>query len=175
MASNNAVWKDVIGYEGLYQVSDCGEVRSLARLVTANCHGTFAKRQSPSKVLTQGICGRDKTYYSVVLSKNGKTKTFLVHRLVAEAFIPNPENKPQINHKDENGHNNNVQNLEWVDAKYNSNYGTRNKRIGESQKGKYVPKGKDNPSYGLKRSAESREKMRQSALRRWAKCRATLL
>ena len=103
----------------------------------------------------------------MVLSKDGKTKTFLVHRLVAEAFIPNPQQLTQVNHKDENGHNNYVQNLEWVDAKYNANYGTRNKRIGDNQKGKFVPKGEDNPNYGMKRSKTSRDKMRQSALRRW--------
>ena len=71
-------------------------------------------------------------YYSVGLSKNGILKRYYVHRLVAEAFLPNSDNLPLINHKDENKSNNNVNNLEWCDVKYNTNYGTRNKRIGKS-------------------------------------------
>ncbi|UIE13738.1 HNH endonuclease family protein [Enterococcus phage EFap02] len=67
-------------------------------------------------------------YLYVVLSKNNKTKPFTVHHLVAEAFIPNPENKPQVNHIDEDKTNNVVSNLEWMTAKENNNHGTRNLR-----------------------------------------------
>lgn len=70
-------------------------------------------------------------YLGVFLSKNGRCKPFLIHRLVAIAFIPNPNNLPQVNHKDENPSNNHVSNLEWCDQKYNSNYGTCPKRISE--------------------------------------------
>ena len=67
-------------------------------------------------------------YYSVVLSKNGILKIFKVHRLVAQAFIPNPNNYKEVNHKDENKANNVVTNLEWCDRKYNQNYGTRTEK-----------------------------------------------
>ena len=115
------IWKPVKGYEELYQVSNLGRVKSLERI---DCHGQPRKE----KILRYGI---NKGYCYVTLCKNGKHTTFLVHRLVAEAFIPNPNNYPQVNHKDENPSNNCVENLEWCDQKYNSNYGTRNKRIFE--------------------------------------------
>lgn len=74
-----------------------------------------------------------KGYLMVTLCNNGCCKTFKVHRLVAQAFIPNPENLPCVNHKDEDKSNNNVENLEWCTAEYNNNYGTRNKRSAESR------------------------------------------
>lgn len=110
------IWKDILGYEGLYQVSNFGRVKSLK----------FGKERILK--LT-----KDKDGYLIVnLYKNNKSKTFKVHRLVAEAFIPNPDNLPQVNHKDEDKSNNILSNLEWCDVKYNQNYGTRNKRIGKS-------------------------------------------
>lgn len=99
------VWKDVPGYEG-YQVSNQGNVRSL-RYRGKNCIHLL----SP---------GTDKKGYKrVVLSKNKKQTTFQIHRLVATAFIPNPQNLPQVNHKDKNTGNNRVDNLEWCSVKYN--------------------------------------------------------
>ena len=112
-------WKDIKDYEGLYQVSDLGRVKSLPR------NGTIKKSRILSKCY-------DKNGYQIVsLSKNGIHKTFKVHRLVAETFIPNIDNLSQINHKDENKQNNNVNNLEWCDVTYNINYGTRTKRSAE--------------------------------------------
>lgn len=111
-------WKDIKGYEGLYQVSNYGDVLSLCKNITL--------RQTEKQ-----------NYLFVYLSKNGIKKQFAVHRLVAEAFIPNPDNYPQVNHKDENPSNNFVENLEWCDVRYNNNYGTRNERIGISNKGKH--------------------------------------
>lgn len=172
MASNtvnqNCIWKDVVGYEGLYQVSNLGEVRSLSRIVGGISHGVTTSRKTPSKILKSLPFGKHKTYRKVALCKDGKVKQVMVHRLVATAFVPNPDNKPCVNHKNEIGSDNRADNLEWVTVLENQNYGTRNARISKSQKGKIVPKGKDNPCYGKKRSAESREKMRQSALRRYA-------
>ena len=108
------IWKDIEGYEGLYQVSNCGRVRSLWL--------------GKEKVL-QPV--KHKNGYLFV--SLGRKKIISIHRLVAEAFIPNPDNLPQVNHRDENKENNNVDNLEWCDAKYNNNYGTHNKRVSDTQ------------------------------------------
>lgn len=105
-------WKDINDYEGLYQVSNLGNVRSTKT-------GRVLK---PAKNYKGG-------YLQVVLYKNGRVKHFLVHRLVAEAFIPNPNNLPCINHKDEDKTMNIVENLEWCTHKYNDNYGTAIKRM----------------------------------------------
>lgn len=108
------IWKDIEGFEGLYQVSDEGRVKSL--------------KYGKEKILKGG---KARGYLIVQLCKDGKQVMKFIHRLVAEAFLPNPNHLPQINHKDEDKTNNNVLNLEWCDSKYNSNYGTRNKRIVE--------------------------------------------
>lgn len=113
------IWKDIDGYDGLYQVSNLGNIRSLDVLV--NCRGC-GKRIRKGRVLKQKI---DKYgYYCVCLCENNKRKYFTVHRLVAQAFLPNPDNLPQVNHKDENKLNNRVDNLEYCTNKYNTNYGT---------------------------------------------------
>lgn len=119
------IWKDVKNYEGLYQVSNLGNVKVLDRIVnSAIKNNTKVKRKG--RMLKQYI---KQGYPQVTLTLNNKRKYCNVHRLVAEAFIPNPNNLPQINHIDENKLNNNVDNLEWCTAKYNCNYGTRNSRI----------------------------------------------
>ena len=111
------IWRDIKDYEGLYQVSSYGRVRSLGN------GGTHKKsRILKSAKNTWG-------YLRVQLWKNGKGKWCFVHRLVAEAFLQNPLNLPQVNHKDENPSNNNESNLEFCDQKYNINYGNRNKKV----------------------------------------------
>lgn len=102
-------WKDIEGYEELYQVSNLGRVRRNGRILKAR-----VKR---------------KGYLGVVLYNKSEPKHYIIHRLVAEAFIPNHENKPQVNHIDENKTNNTAANLEWVTAKENANHGTRNSRM----------------------------------------------
>ena len=94
------VWKDIQGYNGNYQVSDCGHVRSMS-----------FNRTGVTKVLKTNK--HRNGYFSVLLFDNGKRKRLYIHRLVAEAFIPNPFNFPQVNHKDEDKSNNHVDNLEW--------------------------------------------------------------
>ena len=121
---NIEIWKDIKGYEGLYQVSDCGRIKSLERDVY--CQNGIVHHLK-EKILVPAL--NNKGYQYVNLSKNGKGKLMLVHRLVAMAFIPNPENKSQINHKNEVKTDNVVENLEWCTASYNALYGTRNERI----------------------------------------------
>lgn len=108
-------WKEVPGYEGLYQVSNFGNVKACAKI---DGKGIVRKERLLKPFTTPG------GYYRIFLMKNEKRKGFLVHRLVAMAFIPNPDNLPFINHKDECGLNNCVDNLEWCDRLYNVRYGT---------------------------------------------------
>lgn len=124
-------WRDIAGYEGLYQVSSWGRVRSLDRMVIA-AYGSMKLQKG--RLLKLGF---DKDgYQQVNLWKNGKKKTHTVHRLVAQAFIPNPQNFKEVNHRDEDKTNNRVENLEWCTSVYNHNYGTRNERISKALKGK---------------------------------------
>ena len=117
-------WRDIKGYEGRYQVSNLGRVKSLK-----DRYGNYREKILNPRNSIQG-------YLDISLYKNGVSKRFKVHRLVAEAFISNINNYSQVNHKDENKQNNRVENLEWCTSKYNANYGTRNKRHSEKMKGK---------------------------------------
>lgn len=120
-------WRDVIGYEGRYMVS------SLGRMVSLSAHYLQGKKTCIRK--PQLIKGRTGTcvYPSVVLSDGEKgRKQILVHRIVASAFIPNPNSLPYINHKDENPNNNSVENLEWCTQSYNCNYGGHNERMAKT-------------------------------------------
>ena len=116
-------WRIISGYEE-YKVSNLGRIKRLAYDKVV-CGGS--KQHCAERILKPQI--RKRGYLAVSLSKNSKAKSFLIHRLVAIAFIPNPENLPQVNHKDENTSNNHVDNLEWCNQKYNSNYGTSKERI----------------------------------------------
>lgn len=129
------IWKDIEGYEGLYQVSNLGKVKSLPRYK----RGKLGSLISVKEIICKQRPNK-KGYCAVTLHKDKKGKTLVVHRLVAKAFIPNPDNLPQVNHKDEDKTNNVVffnedgtidydkSNLEWCTNKYNVNYGTRNER-----------------------------------------------
>ena len=113
-------WKPIPGYEGLYEVSNYGRVRSY-------------KRSSKGKILSPGNTGNNGSgYLFVTLCKDGKAKPCTVHRLVADAFIPNPNKLSQVNHKDENKQNNYFGNLEWCSQAYNNSYGTRTQRMAEN-------------------------------------------
>jgi len=118
------IWKPIDNYGGYYEISSYGRVRSLPRVVyTIWRNGKSGKYLQKGRILKPKECSRNKkgyqTYLQVCLSINGNHKYFLIHRLVAKAFIPNENGYPQVNHKDGNKHNNVVENLEWVTAKEN--------------------------------------------------------
>lgn len=129
-------WRDIEGYEGIYQVSNEGRVKTLGRTVT---YRSGKIRYFEPKILSQHY---DKDgYCQVSFCIDGKSYQKKVHRLVAQAFIPNPNNYPMVNHKDECKTNNFVENLEWCDCKYNLNYGTNPARISERvRNNKYLSK-----------------------------------
>ena len=123
------IWKPVKGFEGYYEVSNLGMVRSIDRVVVdtvRNC-----ERLLKGKVLIQKDNGNG--YKNVMFCKEHKLYNKYVHRLVAEAFILNKDNLPQVNHKDEDKSNNRVDNLEWCTSFYNNEYGTRKKRWYETR------------------------------------------
>lgn len=120
------IWKDIEGYEGMYMVSSLGRVK------------TLIGRYKNVTILKEGI--KNNGYCSITLYKNKKPHHYWVHRLVAQAFIPNPNNYPVVNHKDENPKNNCVENLEWCTQEYNINYGNGNIKRSLSHKGKRFTK-----------------------------------
>lgn len=119
----NETWKDIKGFEGFYQVSNLGRIKSITRkIINSGCFTGACL--ITGRILKQGI---DTSGYNFVnLCKDKKQRSLMVHKLVAIAFIPNPLNKPQINHLDYNPQNNNVGNLEWVTAKENGQHSVIN-------------------------------------------------
>ena len=155
------IWKDIKGYEGYYQVSNLGRVRSLKRVVGAGKNANHSTQTLNGRILKSAYT---KKYVTTILSKDGKTKCFSVHKLVAEAFIPNPDNLPCVNHKDENKHNNKVDNLEWCTYKYNNEYNGRvdkcKHKISNTLKGKPL---------SFKWTDEQKKQISESVKRSWKK------
>lgn len=127
------IWKPVKGYEGWYEVSNIGNVRSVDRFVRFE-DGRYANYKSKDIKLSKNRNG----YFNANLWKNSKLSIKYVHRLVAEAFIPNPENKPQVNHKDGNKENNLESNLEWATILENARHAHRTNLTPNSYKPKKV-------------------------------------
>lgn len=107
---NKEIWEDIEDYEGLYQISNCGRVKSLI----------FSEKRILKNIINNN------GYFIITLCKNNKCKTFTIHRLVALHFIPNPEDKPQVNHKDGDKLNNYYKNLEWCTASENVQHAWKN-------------------------------------------------
>lgn len=122
ITTETEIWRTPIGKGEIYdnyQVSNFGQILSL----------NYERTRKPKLLKTS----KDKNgYLRVSLYKNGKQNYFQIHRLVAETFLPNPNNLPQVNHIDENKENNRVDNLEWCTHEYNINYGTHNERISKA-------------------------------------------
>lgn len=116
------VFRDVLGYEGLYQISNYGRVKSLERKNIFYCglRKEYLERPTKEKILNYNKSNRG--YLQVCLTKEGKSKTYTVHRLVAKAFLPNLKNKKQVNHIDGNKENNSIDNLEWVTSSENNKH-----------------------------------------------------
>ena len=116
------IYKDIKGYEGLYQISNLGNIKRLE-------HTKYNPLTKTNSVYKEHLIKKHinkKGYYQVTLCKNSKIKSINVHRLIAEAFIPNPDNLPCINHIDGNKNNNRVDNLEWCSLKYNVQHAYKN-------------------------------------------------
>lgn len=119
MKDNEEIWKPVVGYEELYEISSYGRVRSLACPRSGKKHS----RRKSERIMKPSY-NKANGYYSIALTKDEKMHHFYIHRLVATSFLPNPNNLPEVNHKDENKVNNRVDNLEWCDRMHNIHYGT---------------------------------------------------
>lgn len=130
------MWKSISGYEGYYEISDKGEIRSIDRICTDT---KGRKRHRPGILLKPDIAANG--YYRVTLAKEGKKVQKYLHRLIAEHFIPNPNNLPQVNHKDGNKLNCNIENLEWVTEKDNVIHAYKNGLINHTR-------GEQHPNYG---------------------------
>lgn len=125
-------WRDIRDFEGLYQISNMGRIKSLAR----PCKG-YGDKYAVDRIIKPLKMANG--YLEAVMFRDGKRTIRMLHRVVAEAFIPNPNDLPFINHKDENPQNNNVENLEWCTPKYNANYGNRQKKCRQSSLKHYKP------------------------------------
>lgn len=132
------MWRSIKGYEGLYEISNKGRVKSLARYYKA-----FGYRKIIIEEKIMSPVESPQGYYQIGLSKEGAKKHVQIHRLVAQAFIPNPQSLPFINHKDENKKNNCVDNLEWCTPEYNVNYGSGIARAKEARKTKKIKRAEE--------------------------------
>lgn len=127
------LWKPIEGYEGLYEVSNLGRIKALDRThIQRGNRGCIYSHIYKGRIM-KPICEKESGYRSISLYKNGKMTKYNIHRIVAKAFIPNPNNLPQINHKDENKTNNRADNLEWCSTLYNLTFGSRLSRIAEKR------------------------------------------
>lgn len=144
------VRKPIKGYEEHYEVDQFGRVYSVDRIVHVDDNGREYDKPLKGKRMKQSV--HTKGYKTVPLTKDGKTTTHYVHRIVAEAFIPNPSNLPFINHKDEDKTNNFVENLEWCTEQYNATYGKARKKQAKKLRGrKHSEEHKQKISEGVKR------------------------
>lgn len=142
---NKEIWKDIEGYEGLYQISNYGNIVSL------NYNHTKKRKEL--------ICEINNGYCKIGLCKNNKTKRYMVHRLVAKAFIDNPYNKNQVNHIDGNKQNNRVDNLEWVTPKENTEHSIKNS-LRKMKKIKMINKNNNEIIYVFENIIELRQKIK---------------
>lgn len=161
-------WKtiDIPEFQGNYEVSTLGRIRTIPH----ECCDKLGRKRWVAECI-KATRLNPKGYKMINVRYNRKHYTFKVHRIVAQTFIPNPNNLPEVNHKDEDKQNNSVDNLEWCTHQYNSAYGTRGERVGA--KLKIIQKGR-------KLSEETRKKIAEKALGRkhseeWKKCHSEII
>ena len=159
------VWKDVKGYEGLYQVSNLGNVKSL----------NYRGHKGHEHILMPKTNNNGRLW--VLLYKHGKAKPTLIHRIVGIAFIKNPDNLPQINHKDENPKNNMANNLEWCTLEYNLMYTYKRHsekyHVSEIKRGAYAKRAKKVSRQNKKRQGNAINQLDENGniLKRWTDSR----
>ena len=135
-------WKSIVGYEGFYEASNTGHIRRCSKL-----------NEEDKKILSQSP--NSAGYGIVILSKNGESKTYRAHRVVAGTFLPNPNNMPFVNHKDGNKLNNSIKNLEWITAEGNTEHAIVSGLTSKNKKIKILKKGKEiGMFYSIRRAAE---------------------
>ena len=156
-AQPEIIRKPVIGYEGYYEVDNCGRVYALNRVIHVEDHGRSYDKPLIGGVIKQHM--HSKGYKIVPLTRDGKTKNVFVHRIVAMAFLANPNKLPCVNHKDEDKTNNFVENLEWCTYQYNNAYGSKPKKHSKRMSGR-------------KLSDEHKQHISDGHKRRWDKIRA---
>ena len=170
------VRKPIRGYEGMYEVDNLARVFSVERVKTVNDNGRIYDKPIAAKCLSQRL--HSEGYKVVTLTKNGVSKTYFVHRLVADAFIENPNGLPMINHKDEDKTNNLPENLEWCTPRYNILYNGANLRAAEKKRGVlHTDEHKQKISQGLRdyySEHESKSKGRVSEKRKAVMLRENL-
>ncbi len=147
------VRRPVVGYEGYYEVDNCGRVYAIDRTIHVEDHGRIYDKSLKGGAMKQHV--HSGGYKVVCLTRDGKTKILFVHRIVAMAFLPNPENLPCINHKDEDKTNNFVDNLEWCSYQYNNAYGSKPRKLSKCMTGR-------------KQSNEQKLRRSESLKRYWA-------
>lgn len=146
-------WKPVVGYEGYYEVSNIGNVRTVERMISDTRCCRYVR---PSVVMRPFVDRKGRLRF--ILTKDKCRKISSAHRLVAMAFIPNPDNLPEVNHKDENPKNNRVENLEWCTSEYNRLYGTHIERISQKNWVQVIGTDKDGNEYRFASMKEAAEK-----------------
>lgn len=125
----NEIWKDIEGYEGLYQVSSLGRIKSFDRIIKYKIKNKIITYLKKGRIMKPHNNGRD--YLNIQFKDGNIRKHLYIHIIVAKAFIPNPYNLEQVNHKNFNKTDNRVENLEWCTQAYNNTYGTRIQRVKE--------------------------------------------
>lgn len=134
----NEIWLPVKGYEGYYEVSNLGNIRSLDQIQRRSNGFAICTFYIKGRILKPYCTGRKEGYLTIDARKNGTSKNLKIHRIVAEAFIPNPKNKPVVNHIDGNKHNNRVENLEWCSIAENSAHASKHGLTPHGEKNKFA-------------------------------------